>query len=86
MPIIDTAIVNYGKNWLLLIDQKKQHQHMSQNVLLMLISTFTTYACFESRTLSHDVLQRFMEIKISVLFYKKNCSISFHYWGVVKMA
>jgi hypothetical protein len=55
MPIIDTVIVNYEKNWLLLIDQKKQHQHMSQHVLLMIISTLTTYVCFERKTFFHDV-------------------------------
>jgi hypothetical protein len=73
MPIIDTVIVNYGNNWLLLIGQKKQHQH----VLLMVISTFTTYICFEKRTLFYDVLQRSME-KNSMMFFKQNGSISFY--------
>jgi hypothetical protein len=50
-------------------DQKERHQHVSQHVLLMHISALTTYACFEERTLFHDVLQHLIETDISISFY-----------------
>jgi hypothetical protein len=47
---------NYGNKWFMQIDHMERHQHMTQHVLIMLISTLNTYACLGKRTLFHNVL------------------------------
>ncbi len=42
---------------------------MSQDMLVMLISALTTYACFEKRTLSYNIQQCLMERNTSMTFY-----------------
>jgi hypothetical protein len=41
----------------MVIGQMEEHQHMSQHVLLMLISTLNTYACFVKKTIFHNATE-----------------------------
>ncbi len=66
--LTDFEIIGHcGKNRLLQLGQKERHQHMSHYVVLTYISTLAAYACFEMRTLLHDILLYSMEMNISMM-------------------
>jgi len=54
--LCDVISVIVERNRLLRMGQKEWHQHMSQHVLLMPISTLTAYACFEKDSYFNDIL------------------------------
>jgi hypothetical protein len=57
---------------------------MSQYVFLMFYSTLVAYACFKKRTLFRDILYRFTEMNISMMFYnvqQKIASMRFYSLG-----
>ncbi len=80
--LTDFEIIGHcGKNRLLELGQKEQHQHMSHYVVLTHISTLAAYACFEKRILFHDILLYSMEIcpltlcenNVSIRFFSFRC-------------